>query len=93
MDTSFWKAKFEILLMALFVIAYSGFVLYGAIWNKQAIIDFANDNNKLFVGALLGALTGRAMAMASRASDKNGGNHAALPEEVPAPTPADPKPV
>ena len=47
--------------MAFFVIGYSAFVLYGAIWNKQPIIDFANDNNKLFVGALLGALTGRAI--------------------------------
>ncbi len=72
----FLKAKFEILLMAAFVLLYTGCVAYGAIWGRNGIIDFAADNNKLFVGALLGALTGRAISatMTTRSGDNpNGG--------------------
>lgn len=70
----FLKSKFEIILLAFFVILYSAMVIYGSVYGKNPITDFAIDNNKTFAGALLMALTGRALA--SRSNDnKNGANN------------------
>jgi hypothetical protein len=81
----FLKTKFEILLLCCFVVLFIALVVWGAVGNHPALAEFAIDNNKTFAGALLMALTGRAVM---RNSDKNGGG--APPAAEPPAAPPDP---
>ena len=83
----FWHSKFEIILLTLMVILFIGLVVFGSIWKHDSVVAFAIDNNKTFAGALLMALTGRAI---QRNGDRNGngGKDAQPSAPSPASTPA-----